>query len=87
MTKVWFLVLFLIFFPDPSTVPTDCYDGAVRLVNSRGTVGNEGRVEVCIGKVWGSVCYATSNVYYSNTWDMPDAKVVCSQLGHLKTGA
>ncbi len=77
----------MFYFLDPSTVPTDCYDGDVRLVNSRGTVSNEGRVEVCIGQVWGSVCYATSRFYSSNTWDMPDAKVVCSQLGHLEIGA
>ena len=37
----------------------------------------EGRVEVCINQVWGTIC--------SNLWGDTDAKVVCNQLGHSKT--
>ena len=61
----------------------NCSDGDVRLVG--GSVINvEGRVEICINRVWGTVCSST-RYYYSN-WDVNDAKVVCRQLGHQELG-
>ena len=36
----------------------------------------EGRVEVCVGGVWGSVC--------SHFWNFNDALVVCRQLGYAE---
>lgn len=47
-----------------------CTEGAIRLVN--GSTPAEGRVEVCLNGVWGTV----TDDYFSNT----DAKVVCRQL-------
>ena len=64
--------------------PANCSDGDVRLVD--GSVNYEGRVEVCINRVWGTVCSTTYRYNYAN-WDLNDAKVVCRQLGHQELGA
>ena len=49
------------------------YYGDVRLVN--GSNEREGRVEVCIGRVWRTMC----DYYYY--WSYSFARVVCRQLG------
>ena len=66
----------------------DCEDGDIRLVG--GNTQYEGRVEVCINRVWGTVC---SSRYYSSWWwstyyywGTPDSNVVCRQLGHMELG-
>ena len=47
-------------------------NGSIRLVD--GASEREGRVEVCMGGYWGSVC--------SDGWSEEDALVVCRQAGH-----
>ena len=61
-----------------NTSPSNCTDGEIRLVeiDSDDVQGGDtvrGRVEICFGRVWGTVC--------DNNWDFSDAAVVCRQLG------
>ena len=54
------------------TVVTPCTHGAVRLRN--GSTSDEGRVEICVNREWGSVC--------DSNWGRREAQVVCRQLGY-----
>ena len=64
------------------TIKIICYvalcevEGAVRLLD--GDTELEGRVEVCLNGVWGSIA--------DDEWDTDDAIVVCRQLGYIDTG-
>ena len=46
-------------------------EGEVRLAD--GATVDEGRVEVCVDGLWGTVC--------DHTWGAAEARVVCNQLG------
>ena len=47
-------------------------NGSIRLVG--GASSNEGRVEVCVNGLWGTVT--------NYRWDSREATVVCKQLGY-----
>jgi len=55
-----------------STGNSDCEDGEIRLAD--GVLRNEGRVEICYDRDWGTVC--------DDSWGAEEAKVVCRQLGY-----
>ena len=58
---------------------SDCADGDIRLINSNGSVDlQEGRVELCINNLWGSVC--------NKQFDTREADVICRQLSATYTG-
>ena len=52
------------------TVAQSCTHGNVRLVGSDNS--NEGRLEVCMNGMWGTVC--------DDGWGHSESKVVCRQL-------
>ena len=63
-------------FADFFLVPANCTDGQIRLKG--GSTLKEGRVEICIDRVWGTICH--------NLWDRYEAQVVCRQLGYSAIG-
>ena len=70
------------------TESPQCFtNGNVRLVG--GASSNEGRVEVCVNGMWGTVTNYRWNYWGTvcdDYWDTIDARVVCRQLGLPYTG-
>ena len=60
-----------VFLPGQHTANCEV-DGEVRLAGGSGP--NEGRVEFCYRRVFGTVC--------GSQWDTIDAQVICRQLGY-----
>ena len=56
--------------------PANCETGDIRLVG--GSLESEGRLEVCVNQLWGTVC--------SRSWDNKETRVACKQLGHQELG-
>lgn len=54
-----------------------CTFGDIRLID--GTEETNGRVEICIGGYWGTIC--------DEEFDVLDAQIVCKQLGYPYQGA
>ena len=57
-------------------IAVPCTTGQLRLVG--GNITNEGRVEICINNVWGTVC--------DDGWSSNAATVVCRVLGYSTQG-
>lgn len=55
---------------------TECNEGEIRLMN--GSVASEGRVELCYGGFWSTVC--------DRQWGIQEAQVVCRQQGYTSQG-
>ena len=55
---------------NPSVEIVNCKLGDIRLVD--GNSAMEGRVEVCFGGIWGTIC--------ADNWDNSEAGVICYQL-------
>lgn len=54
-----------------------CTHGVARLRGS--SFSNQGRVEICVNGVWGTVC--------DDSWAQVDANIVCRQLGYSNSGS
>ena len=70
-TLHWFLLFSEHFLPFSLKAPNCFNEGEIRL-RGRST-SREGRVEICLGGIWGTVC--------DDGWGTSDARVVCRQLG------
>ena len=66
------------FYSDCNYIVEICEDGDLRLIGRPSSTQYEGRVELCYGEEWGTIC--------DDFWGDIDANVVCRQLGFSDTG-
>ena len=72
-----YILLYLVNVDDCLLILLVCStDWEMRLVNGGNSL--EGRLEVCLNGVWGTIC--------DQSWDDTDAGVACSQMGHSARG-
>ena len=73
-----FFCLFVCLFVDIIYVDliAPCSTGQLQLAG--GNIANEGRVEICLNNMWGTVC--------DDSWRNVEAAVVCRQLGYSTEG-
>lgn len=72
-SRFCFMFLLCVFSMTVMVLATlECSENDVRLMD--GDTPGDGRVEICIYGLWGSVC--------DHGWDYRDARVVCRQLGY-----
>ena len=71
-----YLVLYFILTVVMSVQNDHCSDYDIKLVD--GPSANEGKVLICINRVWGTLC--------SNNINSTDAAVICRQLGYRAEG-
>ena len=65
---------------DTGTQNANCEHGSVRLVGYDEEDFRQGRVELCVNSVWGTIC--------STQFNQEDAEVVCAQLdGFYREGS
>ena len=50
----------------------NCTHGSLRFVD--GNVKHEGRLEICINGLWGTIC--------NNDWRDSDSRIACKQLNY-----
>ena len=62
----------------PSFPLVSCDESSVRLQGL--SVPSAGRVEVCVGGVWGTVCSPPNR---NGQWSLKNAQVVCRELGYI----
>lgn len=75
MTSILSYLNYNLFF---NTYNIDCADGEISLVGSNRHKLNEGRVEICKNRTWGTVC--------DKSFATEEAATVCKQLGYAKIG-
>ena len=68
---IWFLKKIII---GVGVAHDNCTDYAVRFVD--GATAREGKVQICLNRVWGTFCYRNNYNY-----DV-DASIICRELGY-----
>lgn len=73
-------ILNSMYVPNYVLLGTECENDMVRILDIDERNSTAGRVEVCVGGRWGSICETGSG------WDGEDARVICQQVGHAVNG-